>query len=85
MIKSLLSFLRGPHVEHSVTWGRGFLLIELLIGLSLSTFFMVIITHYIIEVRRAQQKALQQIESFSTARNELERDLAKKYHGVYVQ
>jgi Tfp pilus assembly protein PilW len=51
---------------------NGFLLIELMLGLLLSIFFIVIITHYIIEAKNAQQKALHLVESFSTARNERE-------------
>lgn len=57
---------------------NGFLLIELMIGLSLSTFFIVLITHYIIEVKITQQEALKRIEAFSIARNETERVIAKK-------
>lgn len=56
---------------------NGFLLVELMIGLLVSTFFTIIITHYIIEVKSAQQKALEKIENFSSARNKAERDLAK--------
>ncbi|HLJ31240.1 MAG TPA: hypothetical protein VKU36_02280 [Candidatus Babeliales bacterium] len=55
----------------------GFLLIELMIGLSLSTFFIVIIAHYIIEVKAAQQKALKRIEDFSTLRNISEKNYAQ--------
>lgn len=62
----------------------GFLLIELMIGLSLSIFFMLIITHYIIEVKATQQKVLKRIEDFSVMRNEAERTLAKKYSNTYV-
>ena len=57
---------------------NGFLLVELMIGLLISTIFMIIITHYIIEARGAQQKALKIIEDFSTARNQKERSLSKK-------
>jgi hypothetical protein len=63
---------------------RGFLLVELMIGLLVSTLCMVIITHYIIEVKSSQQKALEKIESFSTARNEIENsaiDCTKKISG----
>ena len=63
---------------------NGFLLIELMIGLSISTFFILIITHYIIEVKATQQKALKRIESFSLMRNETERSLAKKYADNYA-
>jgi len=61
---------------------NGFLLIELMIGLSLSTFFVLVITHYIIEVKATQQKALKRIEDFSIMRNETEKALAKKYSCV---
>ena len=64
---------------------NGFLLIELMIGLSVSTFFMLIITHYIIEVKVTQQKALKRIEAFSIARNEAERVIAKKNSDIYAQ
>jgi len=57
---------------------NGFLLIELMIGLSMATFFILIITHYIIEAKSTQQKALKRIENFTTTRNEAERVLAKK-------
>jgi len=62
---------------------NGFLLIELMIGLSVSTFFILIITHYIIEVKVTQQKALQRVEAFSIARNEAEKAIAKKNSNVY--
>jgi Tfp pilus assembly protein PilW len=57
---------------------NGFLLIELMIGLSVSTFFILLITHYIIDVKRTQQEALKRIETCSLARNESERAIAKK-------
>jgi Prokaryotic N-terminal methylation motif len=57
---------------------NGFLLVELMIGLSIATFFMLIITHYIIELKCTQQKALEKMETFSTLRNETEKALAKK-------
>ena len=63
---------------------NGFLLIELMIGLSITTFFSVIIAHYIIEVKVTQQKALKRIEAFSLARNTMEKDLAKKQSDMYV-
>ncbi len=63
---------------------NGFLLIELMIGLSISTFFILIITHYIIEVKVTQQKALKRIEAFSLSRNEKERAHAKKYSDMYA-
>lgn len=53
----------------------GFLLIELMIGLLLSISCMVIITHYIIEAKSMQQKALKKIEDISTKRNEDEKKL----------
>ena len=55
-----------------------------MLGLSLSTFFMLIITHYIIEVKVTQQKALKQIEAFSNARNDAERSIAKKNSDMYA-
>jgi Tfp pilus assembly protein PilW len=58
---------------------NGFFLIELMIGLSISTFFILIITHYIIEVKVTQQKALNCAEEVSMKRNQKERDCAKKY------
>jgi Prokaryotic N-terminal methylation motif len=63
---------------------NGFLLIELMIGLSISTFFILIITHYIIEVKVTQQKALKRIEAFSLSRNKKERALAQQYGDSYA-
>lgn len=63
---------------------NGFLLVELMLGLSITTFFMVVITHYIIEAKVTQQKALKRVEDFSIARNEAERLIAKKYGDMYV-
>jgi len=63
---------------------NGFLLIELMIGLSISTFFILIITHYIIEVKVTQQKALKRIEAFTVARNEAEKIVAKNNNGTHV-
>ncbi len=63
---------RKEHKEIRMKYEKGFLLIELMIGLLVSTLCMIIITHYIIEVKCSQQKALEKIESFSTARNEIE-------------
>ena len=63
---------------------NGFLLIELMIGLSISTFFILIITHYIIEVKVTQQKALKRIEAFSIARNTSEKILAKNNSDTYA-
>ncbi|HEX4068681.1 MAG TPA: hypothetical protein VHX42_01160 [Candidatus Babeliales bacterium] len=63
---------------------NGFFLIELMIGLSISTFFILLITHYIIEVKVTQQKALKRTEQFSLLRNAKEKDLAQKYGDRYV-
>ena len=63
---------------------NGFLLIELIVGLSVSIFFILIITHYIIEVKVTQQKALKRIEDFSLVRNEKEKIFAKKYGAVHA-
>jgi len=57
---------------------NGFLLVELMMGLVISIFFILIITHYIIEVRSTQQKALKKIENFSTERNKSEKFLSQK-------
>jgi hypothetical protein len=62
----------------------GFFLIELMIGLSISTFFILIITHYIIEVKVTQQKALKRAEQFSLLRNEKEKDIAQKYRDKHA-
>lgn len=64
---------------------NGFLLIELMIGLSISTFFILLITHYIIEVKVTQQKALKTVEAFSAARNKAERVLAQHNGAIYEQ
>ena len=53
---------------------NGFLLIELMLGFLLSILCMVIITHYIIEAKSMQQKALKKFESISTQRNEVEKN-----------
>lgn len=63
---------------------NGFLLIELMFGLSVSIFFILIITHYIIEVKITQQKALQKVETFSIARNKAEKAVAKNNSGAYA-
>lgn len=55
---------------------RGFLLIELMIGLIISIFFILIITHYIIEVKIVQQQAIKNVESVSLSRNHRERTSA---------
>ena len=57
---------------------NGFLLVELMMGLVISIFFILIITHYIIEVRSTQQKAMKKIENFSTERNKSEKFLSQK-------
>lgn len=62
----------------------GFFLIELMIGLSISTFFILIITHYIIEVKVTQQKALKSAEKISTLRNKKEKDFIKKNGTAYA-
>lgn len=55
---------------------RGFLLIELMIGLIISIFFILIITHYIIEVKIVQQQAIKNIEAISLSRNHKEKTSA---------
>jgi len=55
---------------------NGFLLIELMIGLTISIFFILIITHYIIEVKIVQQQAIKIFEDLSLSRNQKERILA---------
>lgn len=57
---------------------NGFLLIELMIGLSISIFFILIIIHYIIEVKNTQHKALKNIECCSIERNKKEKVIAQK-------
>ena len=52
---------------------NGFLLIELMIGLTISIFFISIITHYIIEVKMTQQQALKRMENTSLLRNQKEK------------
>lgn len=59
------------------TFKPGFLLVELTIGLLVSTVFILIITHYIIEVKTTQQKAIIKMESFSIARNDKEKAYTK--------
>lgn len=61
----------------------GFLLVELMIGLVLSIFFILIITHYIIEVKRAQQQALNAVEAFSLSRNEKEKIITHNNSNAY--
>jgi Tfp pilus assembly protein PilW len=55
---------------------NGFLLIELMIGLTISTFFILIITHYIIEVKITQQQALKRVDAFLASRNQREKVIA---------
>jgi Tfp pilus assembly protein PilW len=57
---------------------NGFLLIELMLGLMISIFFILIITHYIIEVKITQQQALKTIEIFSLTRNQSEKIITQK-------
>lgn len=49
-----------------------------MLGLVVSILFITIITHYIIEAKSSQHKALKIIEDFSTARNTVEKEIAKK-------
>lgn len=58
---------------------NGFLLIELIVGLAISVFFMTIITHYIIEVKYTQYKAIKKIEDISTARNKIQGMYMKRH------
>jgi len=55
---------------------NGFLLIELMIGLTISIFFILIITHYIIEVKIVQQQAIKIFEVLSLSRNQKEKIIA---------
>lgn len=57
---------------------KGFLLIELTMGLLLSIVCMVIITHYIIELKSTQQKTLKIFENISIERNKIEKISIKK-------
>ena len=57
---------------------NGFLLIELMIGLTVSIFLILIISHYIIEVKNKQQEALERAEALSLARNSIEKINAGK-------
>ena len=58
---------------------NGFLLVELMVGLTVSMFFIVITIHYIIEVKAVQQQALQKMERISLERNEREKIMAHDY------
>ncbi len=62
---------------------RGFLLIELMIGLIISIFFILIITHYIIEVKIVQQQAIKNIEVVSLSRNQREKASAHNNNYTY--
>ena len=57
---------------------NGFLLVELMIGLTVSIFFILVITHYIIEVKNTQQQALKSIETVTSSRNQKEKMIAQK-------
>jgi hypothetical protein len=57
---------------------NGFLLVELMVGLAISIFFILIITHYIIEVKITQQHAIKTIEVLSLSRNQREKIIAHK-------
>ncbi len=67
-----------PKGQYFMRAKNGFLLIELMVGLTISIFFIMIITHYIIEVKTTQQLALKRAEAFSTERNEYEKSLILK-------
>src|SRR5436190_13156246 len=56
---------------------QGFLLVELMVGLTLSLFLILIIAHYIIEVKNIQQGVTARIEALSLARNVVEKIIAK--------
>jgi len=62
---------------------NGFLLVELMIGLTISIFFILIITHYIIEVKITQQQAIKTIEALSLSRNQREKIVAQKSNDPY--
>ena len=52
---------------------KGFLLIELMVGLTISIFLLVTMAHYIIDVKNKQYKALKSIEAMTANRNEKEK------------
>ena len=56
-----------------MTFKDGFLLIELMIGLVILFFFILIITHYIIEIKNTQQTALENAQALNYVRNQLEK------------
>lgn len=55
---------------------NGFLLIELMIGLTLAFFLILISAHYIIQLKNIQQAALMRIEALSLARTCAEKIIA---------
>ena len=57
---------------------NGFLLVELMIGLTVSIFLILIIAHYIIEVKNKQHTSLKSVEALSATRNNNEKAYAKK-------
>lgn len=56
-----------------MTSKKGFLLIELITGVLLFSFFMLIVAEYALHVRTIEHVALQHIEALSRARNILEK------------
>lgn len=54
----------------------GFLLIELMIGLTLAFFLILISAHYIIQLKNIQQAALMRVEALSLARIYAEKMIA---------
>lgn len=64
---------------------NGFLLIELMIGLTISTFFILIIIHYIIEVKITQQQAVKLVETVSLFRNQQEKLITQNNTDAYEQ
>lgn len=52
---------------------KGFLLIELLLGFTIAIFLTLLITHYIIEVKKRQHAALKRIEKVTIERNKVEK------------
>jgi Tfp pilus assembly protein PilW len=63
---------------------NGFLLIELMVGLTMSIFFISIITHYIIEVKMRQQLVVKSMENISILRNQKEKTIARNNINNYV-
>lgn len=64
---------------------NGFLLIELMIGLTISTFFILIIIHYIIEVKITQQQAVKLVETVSLFRNQQEKLITQNNTDAHEQ